>query len=335
MHSKKSRSVRYGAAMDILLTHQTALSFWRNNLALAEDALGARNRSQLAVPSRAPKVDAEELAHHLNLDGSVHILVSSASARTSKSGYAAHARSEALPPTCSCAICSIGGFRVSTVSPEMCLMQLAPQGDFVYALALSYEICGRYRRFSRLAQGATAFDMPPLASARSIGKCAGRLGLTSPSRQVRWVLRNTIDGSMSPQETALAVLLSMPSSMGGYGLPAPVLNPSLSTGSRNPALPHGKRLKCDICWPDQRVSIEYDSNLWHSGAERMTHDAIRYNSLKSMDLDAFMVTWDQLRTVEGTDRIAAAVARALGVRMRIRTADFRSKQSALRKILYL
>lgn len=61
--------------MDILLTHQTALSFWRNNLALAEDALGARNRSQLAVPSRAPKVDAEELAHHLTLDGSVHILV--------------------------------------------------------------------------------------------------------------------------------------------------------------------------------------------------------------------------------------------------------------------
>lgn len=322
--------------MEILLTHESALAFWRNNLSVAHDALGRRSHASTHAPASLPGFDVSCIASAAGLpSGDIHVLVSQSGYRRLRLGLKVHVRSESLPWSCVCRVAEIDGLQVWVVSPEMCLVHLASQAGVCGALALSYEFCGRYRRKSALAGGSTLYDVFPLASAQSIARTVDRLGSSGESRPLRWVLSHTLDGAMSPQESALAILLAMPVSMGGYGLPAPVLNATLDASGIAHSLARGRRIICDLCWPDQRVSIEYDSAQEHSGSERMMHDAVRYNLLKSLGYTTFMATWNQLRSVEETDRIAFALAKALGVRLRLRAACFREKQRELRSVLYL
>lgn len=128
----------------------------------------------------------------------------------------------------------------------------------------------------------------------------------------------------------MAMLLSMPHLLGGFKLEGSQLNARLDLGKRARSM-FGKRyFVSDMCWLEHRLVIEYDSDLCHTGSERIANDSKRRNALLFMDYTAVTITRKQIYNFSELDKVAHIIAKRLGKRIRPRTEDFSSKQFALR-----
>ena len=98
---------------------------------------------------------------------------------------------------------------------------------------------------------------------------------------------------------------------GGYGLGAPVLNPTITVVSRlDKRVRHNYR--ADLAWPEQRVIVEYDSDLHHSAKPDVIADARRRNNLQDAGWQVIALTADQVRSRASMDAVAERLRRALG-----------------------
>ena len=323
-----------------MLTHQTALAFWRSPHAVAAERL-RRQGSAASVPTALARFDIGAVQRLVSVSGDVHVMVRNSGGMHRRAGVRVHASGCDLPPSALCFVDVENLGRIGVVSPEVCVGQMGRSMPIEDVLLLAFEFCGWYRRAvpvfdagtGSFCRYATDFDCAPVTSVDRLRHFSEVLPASVFSAPSRRAIRYALDGSGSPVESMLAALLTLPGVRGGYGLPAPVLNPPVSIPGRSAVLDPGGRYYCDLCWPDKKVAIEYDSNQEHTSAERITHDAIRYNNLKTLGYEVLIATWGQLRSVRETDRLAASVASALGVRLRIRVRDYRAKQLALRRAL--
>ncbi len=140
---------------------------------------------------------------------------------------------------------------------------------------------------------------------------------------MRKAAQYVLDGAASPMEAKLALLLTLPRMYGGYGLPAPVLNEPLEV--------NGKPLRCDALWPLSEVALEYDSDTFHTGGDRIAHDSRRRNALAFSDLTTITVTTEQIQSRKEMDYLAAGLARLLNARIRMPKAGFVERQVRLRR----
>ena len=129
-------------------------------------------------------------------------------------------------------------------------------------------------------------------------------------------------GSASACETKLALLLGLPRRVGGYGLGMPELNYKimLSDGAR--AAARRSFVRCDLCWPDSKIDVEYQSKFAHEGERARIRDSRRANALASMGWMTIAVTNEELSGVRSCDAVAKAVRLALGVKSCRMTDDF-------------
>ena len=97
-----------------------------------------------------------------------------------------------------------------------------------------------------------------------VENCTGERGIAEAQRALRYVE----DGSESPRETMVALLLDLPARLGGCGDPPPKMNYAIPL-PKNARKATGRRsLRCDLLWPEEKLAIEYDSDLHHTGSER-------------------------------------------------------------------
>lgn len=152
------------------------------------------------------------------------------------------------------------------------------------------------------------------------------------------------EGSASPMETALRMSLFLPTRLGGYGLSSkkPELAPLFNYRVAKPDYTHqGSPLslpdECcyviDIAIPSIRLAIEYDGIRFHDGAEKRARDEARRNDLIRMGWTVITVSYQQLRSIQETDRLAKAVAACMNKKIRIRRRNFRIVQSDLRSLI--
>ena len=240
-----------------------------------------------------------------------------------------------------CIVKVIDGLYVS--SPEMCFFQMAAELSLVKKIELGFEFCGTYsllipgfeyqnpevekRGFGNRNNAITSKKKLEALLARMVGRCGQR-----PHTKT---LRYLIDGSASPMETVLTMLLTLPHKYGGYGLPLPELNkPRVSRVSdrkstRNNVL--NKSLRCDLEWPAANVAVEYDSDTYHTGPQRIAKDSIRRNQLTTSGKRIITVTKDQVYDETEFDTVARQIAENLGWRLRDnRSEGFSEARSELR-----
>lgn len=120
-------------------------------------------------------------------------------------------------------------------------------------------------------------------------------------------VRYAVDGSASPMETALALMLSLPKSEGGYGLPKPQMNRVLPLDAET-----GRVRVADLFWPEPKVVVEYDSDAFHTEKEKLRRDALRRNQLESQSVTVLTATAGHLSSLAALDELAGQIARALG-----------------------
>ena len=205
------------------------------------------------------------------------------------------------------------GKSVLVASPELTLATLARDETPVVEFALfASELCGRYA--SPSFDAASLRRCEPATSISQIERFADRLagwrGIAALCSSNPWIVEN----SASPRETQLALLLGMPSRFGGFGLPRPVMNHVIQLSSEARLLTTLDRYEVDLCWPKQKVAVEYNSDEFHQRDKKS--DAVKANALRAMGYEVIVVTWDQLRSFSEMNRVALAVRKALGIRRR-------------------
>ena len=296
--------------MDWIICHKSALEFWRR--ARAMDALSGKKPKGLKPP--AEPHDTKELLRKTlrNFSTPLHVLVGKGNARKLCRNIRCHVSSGEFPNGSFVRIGS--GLVVS--SPELCFLQVAGESSFVDTVALGYELCGSYRLDRENGTGQGFRNDLPLTSVAGLSSYAVRAaGLKGRTKALK-ALRFISDGSASPMETVLAILLTLPYRFGGYGLPGPRLNYRIDVPINTGKVKGKSTYYCDLYWPDEQVAVEYDSDEYHTGSDRIAKDAVRRNALTGAGVTVFTVSRRQIIGTPRFRELAQALSKLLGKRIR-------------------
>ena len=145
-------------------------------------------------------------------------------------------------------------------SPSFCLRQVCARASAARAVATVMEACGGYALSAGTPRG--FHERPPLASLDELrSRFARERGYGA--RRVREALELATPGSRSPMETVVVLFFTLPVELGGCGLPPPQVNVRLEIPCDLRAAIGRPYVVVDLCWPDQRIILEYDSYTWH------------------------------------------------------------------------
>lgn len=322
--------------MTLVVTHMSSLEIWR-----AESGSCAFGGSRefpfassgaVAAAGRVKPTVAEIealLSSHGFLSLPVHLSVSSASSRFRGKRVVCHVN----PRMAEFPRGSFARMGKSTflAVPSLTFIQLAEQLPFPQLIEVAFELCGTYRLDPRRSGG--FLSGKSLASVETLRRRAQCLQGTRGANEALRALAYALDGSASPMETKLAMLLSLPKCLGGYGLPRPKMNYRIDIGGQSRKAASKGYYVCDLFWPGRQIAVEYDSDAFHTGSERIASDASRRNALLAQGVTVVTITKRQVFDKRELDRAAASLAKALGKRQRAGRQDWTSKQLQLRTSL--
>lgn len=221
---------------------------------------------------------------------------------------------------------------VFVASPELCLAQISRERHPARTAQMAFELCGDYRRDSRNPQGFVS-SFPVTDRERIASFVAGNGSCVRGAGPLRKAMAFVSEGSRSPMETDVAILLAFSRQRGGrgcggFGMNELVEVPDYVADSVNQPFYH-----VDFLWRDKKVAVEYDSDMAHVGTERIARDAARKNSLQLLGYKTLTLTRMQLMAWEGFSTFANALEKALGIRKRTGCRDYSAEQRALWRLL--
>jgi len=269
----------------------------------------------------------------------LHVIAFSQSTRTRAKDMSVHVWSKPLPKG---SLLATGRRGVLVTSPEFTLLQLAgppyPNAESeesssasnpawqlddprfwahdrraVELALLMMEFTGTYRRRP------TRYGLPRLSNFNGLSRFCEDAGRSRGIMLLRRALKLQMDGSFSPMETAIALMLTLPAALGGYGLPRPILNARLRGTELRSTASSQHEILPDLYWPEREVVLEYDSREHHGeedsslmNGEKLAHDAERANSLVAAGRHVLVVHRRQAMSLSRFDLVARQLAVLLG-----------------------
>lgn len=300
--------------------------------------LGLRNPEYLegraaALPTAVPT--QKDVGRELERLEALHLGVTVSLPAHTYCGSSARCRSTSIvsPHSCTTPLPKKALIRIddhaSAMAPGIAFLQYAALIDsLVSIMELGFEICGGYR--TQLTSSQPSYQVPPLATVESLREFAAAASQLKGARKAARALRFVANGSESPRETKLALLLGLPMRLGGYGLGMPKMNHEVTLAAEGRNACRRATLRCDLCWPGAMLDVEYQSNEMHSGETDRIDDSRRANALSSMGWTVIGVTNEELESTAGMNAIASAVRTKLRLPKRIRVQDYDRKQQMLR-----
>lgn len=203
--------------IDICISHDTAFHWLVRNRNPRSHGLGTKAR---VLPGLSPSVlQGEALQAQLGIDDDkVEVLVGKAAGRRTSDYVRSHLCRRPLPAGSFVRIPLRGLGTVCCTSPELTFVQLSVTHPLLEAVYIGYALCSSYR-VDACAEGGIApreLDDEPLTSVARIEAFLSRVKGSYGVAKARRALAYVRDGSISPTESAMAMALSMPSSLGGF-----------------------------------------------------------------------------------------------------------------------
>ena len=177
-------------------------------------------------------------------------------------------------------------------TPEATFFQLGNSLSLVQLITIGYELCGSYGLNDQADKGFVRKDprSNPQFIKRYLDKCSRLHGIKTAKRASNYV----VEGSASPMESLLSMLLCLPPLLGGFGLP-----------------------------------LEYDSDTFHSSKSKLHLDSSRRSILEKAGIHVVSVTKNQVFDREQLFSLAKIVSRKLGKRLSPTPFDFAQKQDEI------
>ena len=330
----------------IILCYESALEYWRIARMRAGEARVlnpdkpfplkekhdfalCRTKPPLIVPS-----SIEVIANNsFKLTEPIHILHGNESASRAKDGVKQHLYTGCTPS---------GSFvrineKLAVCSPEFCLYQMASRVSLVRLIELAYEFCGTYSMptdtLQAEQQSGAVFKRLPLTNKKALISFVNKMHGARGKRKTIRAQRYTLELSASPMETKLALLLTLPYKLGGYGLPCPEMNGRIRSHKKS-RQGIKKNFFCDLYWPHYNLGVEYDSNLHHTGSKHIAADSKRRNEIISLGVPVITVTSKHLNSIGEFREVASQIATRLGKRLRYKEPDFSRAHLSLQRELF-
>jgi very-short-patch-repair endonuclease len=328
-----SHRISYTDGMNIVLSHTSALEFWRKNEKATVDK-GVRSRRRILPKTVPVMLEMSALIGDLPwyiAQRPLHLLVGDVNARRIRNDVSFHTCGESLRAGSLCE--TSRGFWVS--SPEYCFLQMASTVSLLELIILGYELCGLYRLAPNPENGEIGLiSANPLTNtARLTDFLAKSEGMKGRKRALR-ALQHIADNSASPRETALTMLLCLPYKLGGFGFKLPELNYRIDISKTHRSTASKSHYYCDLFWPAPKLAVEYDSDQFHTESEQIASDAKRRNALESQGITVITVTRQQVNAVVEFNKVGALISKHLGKRIQYLDPGFTRAHRALRKTLF-
>lgn len=322
------RSRDYAVLMAIYYIGRTALDFWRwhaSTLSVIETPKPVRN-IQLSDKRTDPEEAQIGCACFHKSSNPVQLMVKRKNLARSLDDICYTVCGLKLPPN---AFCKLNHKRF-VASPEFTFATLAKHLDLLELVLVGCELTGMYAMDDTDERGFSKCE--PLASAETISRmvsnCKGFDGVKRASMAIQHVVEN----AASPMETCVALLLTLPRRLGGYGLPKPCLNYALDLTLEQRIALKRESITVDMMWPAAKMAIEYESTAWHRGDEKFVQDSIRRNDIRALGYDVTTITLDEYKNSLRMDNIVKAIARKLRIHPHLSQIDG-CKQASLRRSL--
>ena len=123
-----------------------------------------------------------------------------------------------------------------------------------------------------------------------------------------------MDRSNFPRESLLAVISMLSFSLGGYRLLPPSLNFSAYLSADIAKITGLESCNCDLVWPEQKLIVEYNSNLTHLDSDQHYKDTNRANVLMSSGYKLITITNNTFSTLNLLDNTFAMIRKDLGMK---------------------
>ena len=313
--------------MKLFISHQSALEFWRKRRKLPGNS--ADRRCNAVLPSEPART---ERLVFLGLALPVHIVLGSQETRRLSPVATQHVFSAKTPIGCFMNI----GNGVMVSSPEFCFLQMASQLTLIELIELGYELCGVYSlplAYDKEVPECGFYQRKQLTGTRKLKDFLGSMTSVKACEKAQRAVRYIQDNSASPMETKLAMLMTLPYKLGGYGFKTPQLNYRITLSKTAKRYFTKDYYVCDLYWPDEKVAVEYDSDMFHTGSERIANDSNKRNALALQGIQVVSVTRRQLYRFKELEGATKTIAKHLGKRLFPKKGDFATVRLKLRKQL--
>ena len=312
------------ATANLYISHESALFYWRTNPSrYVLEGLDQNIRALRNCPISMEQVKEFDLFEAELGPDPIHLIVPPGAPRYGSQRFVFHTQGAMLPPHSLCPL--HGGIHV--VSPEVCLVQMCSIVPMTTALEIGMEFCGTYalRSFGIEEKGDRSYTLMSAARfRRHVNVWNGMHGLVQ-ARKVATYLEN---GSASPMETKLYLLLCLPQKYGGYNLDRPELNGEVDTPEDAKLILRQNKIRPDLLWRNGHVVVEYDGE-YHNDPQQAVRDELRRSILESMGYTVFVFKKQHIYNPLVFDKMALTVAAKLGKRVRPLTL----KQQVAREML--
>lgn len=334
----------------LFISHSSALEFWRTHdlsrgggvrktrmtslQGASSDPTDIRRLAKQASPDAGRVFGArtdgslQAAVAHLDIkDAPLHIMVSDRKDRRKRSNLVAHYYPLPLPEGSFCKI----GHNVYVSSPELTLVQMATILPQIDLLELCLEFCSGYTLNPESERGFD--DRPALTSRKHLQAFVEKMKGHRGAGRIRSILPYVIDNSASPMESAVLMLLCLPSRKGGYQLPLPTHNESIPITGRARSHTGRRRLICDLYWEEFHLDVECDSTKHHTSKDQLGIDSDRRIILHAMGYHYVGITRWQLEDSRRFLDAVQAIRRAMGFKLRKAPPHIELNREALRHYL--
>lgn len=320
--------------MAVVLSHISALQYHRAYRvsgfgSFAPEAKRLDRYAALKALSGVPnKAEVRETLDYYSgcLKDPLHVLVNGDRARRKDDRAVYHVMPKAVPLTSFIKV----GPGVFCCGPELMLSQCASLLDRASLALAVMEFCGAYKTDPEFA---TILPAQPATSVGRISGFAHRYSQVRGCNQLSKTCAYTADGAASPMESALFLLLVFPVQWGGFGLPRPQLNYRIDIPYSLQRISGKTCFYGDLVWPSNKLIVEYDSDQFHVGHERISQDAVRRNILSSLGYTVITATSDQVYSSSKTEELARQVGKGVGKRFRPNKHNYAAERQKLRNTL--
>lgn len=250
--------------------------------------------------------------------GSVYITVSEHDARFSNNGKRVHSCALYLPTG---AIVKRNSSSVS--SPELLFLELASKLSIHRVILLGLQLCshppGLPSKAITTTQKLRAF----------LSKTPGHRGHRKAFRAVKYVA----NGSASIMESLAYMILTLPHSLGGFGLNGAVFNHEIKLNNEARVRLGQNRCFIDLYYKQAKLAVEYESFAYHNSPSEQGKDVLRSAALERQGIDVMRLSTIQLYDQDACREFAYNLAARLGKRMQIRTKKFAEMHILMRELL--
>lgn len=261
----------------------------------------------------------------------LHFLVAKKTQRPRSKMYVGHACRAPLPANSFYRVSA----EVHVTCPELTFVQMAGVLELPQLVALGMEFCGTYRRnvtgaaTPGFSVPQTIYDQPQLTTKEQLKTYIDAASPMPGVKQARRALEFVLEGSASPFETIVYLLLCLPRRLGGYALPTPELNPPITFTDRAKTFTTRSSARGDLYWRAAKLDLEYNGSDHEFSRSA---DSMRRKALEKMKVQVIELTNDEVRDVDMFHATVLRIARTLGVRVRVER-DFDTRRAYLRDLL--